>query len=365
VRSLEQEANRVPTATERFRSARIPANTWSDCLWVDELGIFCAVADDGDAERVMASADGETWSRHAAPAANAWTSLAWAPELGLLCAVASTGSGNRVMTSTDGRTWTLRSTASPDQDRAWRSVCWSPERRLFVAVSTDGGTTDRVMTSPDGFAWTSRPTPEWITLAGAASVTWSPKLSLFAAVASSSANGILVSTDGISWEQRSLSPARNPNFPFYRVRWVPQLSSFVTVGGYGDNFPRNSGAAATTATGSAVSTDGATWTYVPIAPRGAVPRDFVWVDGAERLCAVCRIMTDGVLATGIAGTSLLPDPNPVFRGEQVLLAGSGLDWKMQRVPQSRDYRTVAWSRRLGRLVILGTEGPAHSALISP
>ena len=84
------------------------------------------------------------WTIRSSAADNQWYSVCWSAELGLFCAVANdgTGTGNRVMTSPDGITWTIRSSAA---DNNWRSICWSAELGLFCAVSYDG-TGNHVMT---------------------------------------------------------------------------------------------------------------------------------------------------------------------------------------------------------------------------
>jgi hypothetical protein len=192
-------------------------NTWTCLAWAPELGTLCALSSDGT-QNVMVSDDAISWFTRSA-VGNSWNSVCWSPDLGLFCAVASSGAGNRIMTSANGNTWTTRTSAV---DNSWTSVCWSRELGLFCAVSSSG-TSNRVMTSPDGLVWTSRSSAadnDWT------SVCWSPRLGLFCAVSSSgSGNRIMTSVNGITWTTR----ASTSDSAWTSVSWAQELGIFCVV----------------------------------------------------------------------------------------------------------------------------------------
>jgi predicted RecA/RadA family phage recombinase len=152
-------------------------NQWTSVCWAPELGLFCAVSENGDYNQVMTSPDGINWDLRVTPANNSkWWAVCWSAELGLFCAVAWSGLDGLVMTSPDGIEWTIQVAASTNQ---WKYVCWSPELGLFCAVA-ETGAGDGVMTSPDGVTWTSQTSAsdiEW------RAVCWSRERSVFCAVA--------------------------------------------------------------------------------------------------------------------------------------------------------------------------------------
>ena len=216
--------NAVSTWTAREAAV---SNSWASVCWASELGLFCAIAEEGGTavNRVMTSPDGINWTAREAANDNWWTSVCWAPELGLFCAVASDGGtvSNRVMTSPDGINWTTR--AAPNNNN-WCGVCWAHELKLLCAVAYGGGTAaDRVMTSPDGINWTARAasnTNSW------SSVCWSPELRLFCAIAQSlgdASNRIMTSPDGINWTARAAPNINN----WFSVCWAPELGIFCSV----------------------------------------------------------------------------------------------------------------------------------------
>ncbi|MFZ4112249.1 MAG: hypothetical protein ACOYKG_03620, partial [Ilumatobacteraceae bacterium] len=109
-------------------------NRWISVAYGE--GLFVAVSESGDGDRVMTSPDGITWTSQTSAADNYWSSVTYGN--GLFVAVSVSGDGNRVMTSPDGITWTSQTSAA---NNSWSSVTYG--NGLFVAVSSDG-----VMTSP-------------------------------------------------------------------------------------------------------------------------------------------------------------------------------------------------------------------------
>ncbi len=142
-------------------TSRTPAakNQWTSVTY--GAGLFVAVSFDGDANQVMTSPDGITWTSRTSPVGyNAWTSVTYGG--GLFVAISSVGDPNPVMTSPDGITWTSRKAAASKS--GWSSVTYGGG--LFVVV---GG--NRVMTSPDGITWTRRTSPPSATTPGPRSPT--------------------------------------------------------------------------------------------------------------------------------------------------------------------------------------------------
>jgi hypothetical protein len=144
--------------------------------WSPELSIFAAIS--RTIGIAITSPNGTTWTTHSITG-NEWTAICWSPELGIFCAVAQTGTGNRVITSSDGITWTTRSTVGADKE--WRGVAWSPELFMFCAVAFASPSSDVIMTSHNGINWVTRTTPSNFDYRD---ITWSPELGIFAAVSS-------------------------------------------------------------------------------------------------------------------------------------------------------------------------------------
>jgi outer membrane protein OmpA-like peptidoglycan-associated protein len=133
--------------------SRTPAArlSWTSVTYGE--GLFVAVANSGNGNRVMTSPDGITWTSRVSASNNDWSSVTYGK--GLFVAVASSGNGNRVMTSPDGITWTSRNSAA---NKHWNSVAFG--NNMFVAVSGTTGTDSNVMASFDGVHWTSIASPD-------------------------------------------------------------------------------------------------------------------------------------------------------------------------------------------------------------
>lgn len=207
------------------------ANQWRKVAYGN--GLFIAVADSGT-NRIMKSADGETWSAEAAPVANGWWGIAtdgagvwisaassiatdstkpfmrsadngdtWSaitatvtqghPEIafgnGVFVAVSVAGT-NRVARSTDlGLTWT---TVASAEQNSWKGIAYLNE--VFIAVSDDG--TNRIMRSTDNGA-------TWTAIAAPAQFGWSTIAAGNGAFVAGANDGeyLMVSFDlGLTWE---------------------------------------------------------------------------------------------------------------------------------------------------------------------
>lgn len=199
---------------------------WLDVTWSPELGLFCAVAADTGAtinNTIMTSPDGVNWTNQTVPVGNNGNvkSITWSPELGLFCAVGA--NGTKIMTSPDGVNWTARSTTST---ASFLDITWSPELGLFCAVGSSI-IDDSIITSPDGTNWTIRTFSPVATSHSPVAISWSPELGLFCAsctnaLALYNRTSILISTDGINWQQEVGGAISSMNV----IVWSPELSLF-------------------------------------------------------------------------------------------------------------------------------------------
>ena len=177
-------ASATPDVTAWTSHASPGGNGWSDIAYGN--GVYVAVAESGDGQRVMTSSDGVTWTlRTPLTEALSWKSVTFGA--GLFVAVSD---GNDVMTSPDGITWTRRTPASRI---SWWSVTFGGGQFVAVARLGDG---NRVMTSPDGITWTGR----------AASITANWTGITFgngAFVAVGYGDKVMTSPDGVTWTTRT------------------------------------------------------------------------------------------------------------------------------------------------------------------
>lgn len=198
-------------------------------------GTFVAVASSSDAQQVMTSLDGITWTPRNAAVNSYWLSVTYGN--GLFVAVAQSGAGNRIMTSPDGIAWTGRTVSEAN---AWMSVTYGDG--LFVAVARLG--TNRIMTSPDGINWTVRAAPE---ANGWYAVTYAD--GKFVAVAGEgNANRAMTSPNGINWTAHAVPELNDWRAVAYGNGMFVTVSTPVTAEG-----PNR----------MMTSPDGATWTIAP------------------------------------------------------------------------------------------------------
>jgi hypothetical protein len=310
---------RAHVTGNNWLSSTTPADyNWRNVLWIDELGLFVAVASNGAGSGIMTSPDGETWTTRTDPTGgNDWRGIAWSPELKLIVVVGITGTGNRAMTSPDGINWTARTTP---EDNNWNSICWAKGIRQFVAVASSG--TNRVMISRDGVTWTAKSVPsrQWI------SVCWSQERWLLVAVANTgTGNRVMTSINGESWAS-GVSPADNA---WRSVRWSPELALFCAI--------------ANTGAGNRVMTspDGFTWTL----RASAADNDWAMLAWAPRIGLFVAVSTTGT-------------------GNRVMYSSDGVTWALGVSAANNDWNGVCWSDPLGLFAAVAASGTGNRAMTS-
>jgi len=227
---------------------------WAAVIWTGNN--FVAVGPSRNAERVMVSSTGRTWTGiEMLPEFDKdWINMVWAQgALNMapyaIVAIAKTEDGNSVMTTTDAINWTLRTT--PGGDYEWSGLVWNEQ--LLVATAT-AGSGQRVMISgikpligqpPDGD--TVVPTLESEDIAGIdwttenvelledlnesswKSVAWSLDQRLFVAVASNGPYKLMKSSDGCSW----MKPEGDVDPLINETSWVSVIWATMEMDGSG------------------------------------------------------------------------------------------------------------------------------------
>lgn len=132
-----------PTGTT-WTQRTAPSSAYNAIAWSPAAGRFVAVGGTGGTATALSSADGITWTARAAANGNSWQAVIWVDDLGLFVAVAKDGAGtttNRIMASPDGIAWTGYLTPSVG---AWFSVAWGADQ--LVAVGIISGAVAQIMT---------------------------------------------------------------------------------------------------------------------------------------------------------------------------------------------------------------------------
>ncbi len=139
---------------------------------------------------LYASEDGSTWSKTTPYAViGQYSGLAWNGEL-----VVAVGGNGFLQTSTDGLTWTTRDTGPAEED--FSDVLWTGSRWVAVGLY-------RIFSSEDGITWNERYSahPQFLR-----KLEWTGSQALV----TSSASGILRSTDGLTWSTAALGQGTFP-----------------------------------------------------------------------------------------------------------------------------------------------------------
>ncbi len=366
-------ANRVMTSPDGITwTARIanPQKPYKSVTYGN--GLFVAVA----SGTVMTSPDGITWTSRTAAANIAWQSVTYAN--GLLVAVSTTGTGNRVMTSLDGITWTSRTSAT---DNNWSSVIYG--NGLFVAVASTG-TGDRVMTAPGidadvGSALAAQDT----SFANTTSDSVQLRMNLGVATKTWQAGDIAQSKLSLQYGLRTGGSCTGSE-TYYDVgtaAWVAQTTpadnSWTSVA-YGNGLFV---AVAASGIGNRVMTspDGITWTT----RTSAADNNWQSVTYGNGLFVAVsstggsRVMTspDGITWTARTATALntwqsVTYGNGLFvavnsssTGNRVMTSPDGITWTIQATPADYSWQAVTYGN--GQFVAVAISGTGNRVMTSP
>lgn len=191
-------------------------NNWADVTWWTAQGIFVAVSTNGT-NRVMTSADGDTWVAQAAASAKAWAGVICSDTVAVAVTNASGASTQQVMTSTDGATWNLQTHDSITCQRGIVSsatrhgIGYSPDLDMFLITGTLNatGVTYAYRSTDDGVTWTASNVIPTISDSTARGYTWSAAAQSWYLSCANANYG--ESTDGITWTVTALSLASGHN----------------------------------------------------------------------------------------------------------------------------------------------------------
>ena len=191
--------------------------------------------------RVVTSKDGSQWTT-TSTYPREWKSCAWSTQMNMFVVVGTGGYGDNIMTSLDGFTWTVAQNQPPSYTKSgpWKGVTYGDGK--FVAVGGVSVNQPTVAYSTNGVSWTDVPN---VPLGNWDGVTYGgpPGAEVFVAVSMDGPNGVMTSTDGVSWTARP-SPGA---IPVRSVAWGNGL--FMAVSSSGSPL-------------GMVSSDGITW--VPV-----------------------------------------------------------------------------------------------------
>jgi hypothetical protein len=201
--------NRIMTSTDGISwPFSFAANfDWQSVTYGD--GVFVALNTPAGGNRVVRSTNrGASFSVALLGLSGTWQSVTYGN--GVFVAVSSTSAGGtnqQVMRSTNGGVaWTLHES----RNNAWRSVTYG--NGVFVAVSSSG-TGDQVMTSTDGQSWATRTTPTFGSpLAGNSwqSVTYGTVNGVGTFVAVGASGAVMTSIDnGTTWISQTAAANNN------------------------------------------------------------------------------------------------------------------------------------------------------------
>lgn len=203
----------------------------------------------GDVGATLTSPDGLSWTKQSGSGQLQLLSVAYGEPNGspLFVALSGIGNGKQILTSPDAVNWTAQSVPV---DYSWTSVAYGNGR--FVAVGDGLGASpgNQVMTSTDGINWVVRPCPNgywWSITYGAPH--GSPMFVAVSDSCSSSADCIMTSPDGVTWNNSMSLPVTDAQLYGVAYGEVAGSPLFVAISGTGSRL------------GTLSSSDGVSWSY--------------------------------------------------------------------------------------------------------
>lgn len=136
------------------QASGVSSEFWFGITWSPQLGIFCVCTAFGSTGDILTSINGTTWTDRTPSASNVqYRGVAWSPDLSLFAVVGTSASGaqaDRIMTSPDGISWTSR---GAPEDVTYFDVTWNGILGLFVASGPGVSSADHIAYSSDGITW--------------------------------------------------------------------------------------------------------------------------------------------------------------------------------------------------------------------
>jgi len=209
-----------------------PARNWRRVIWVTELGLFVAVSDDTNEDKVMLSSDGLTWeSVNVSPGCSlSFYDVAWCGTV----LIATSGDGcEQYFYSTDGRSWTARDFSG---DYVPYAVCYAPE--LGITVMDNEATYGQPIlaitdpTDPNNFVQSGLDLGFFATNVYADRIAWAHDVNTFVAMGRHVGLGppyddqALITTDGFNWLSVNLTTRE-----YGDICWASELGVFFTSAG--------------------------------------------------------------------------------------------------------------------------------------
>nr|DAE85081.1 MAG TPA: Photosynthesis system II assembly factor YCF48 [Caudoviricetes sp.] len=178
----------------------------------------------------------------------------------------------------------------------WKKVCWSPELKKYCVVSSN-----LLSISSDGITWIQRSLPISSSSYGW-DICWAPELMLFC-ISLRNSNRILTSPDGITLTERTLPSSAD----WENICWSPELRLFCAVS-CGNNK-------------AVTSPDGITWT------ERTLPSNDQWYG----ICWAPKLRMFCIIAYG---------------SNKVLTSPDGITWTERTLPSSANWINICWSPKL-------------------
>lgn len=177
-------------------------------------GIYVAVSNDASKSRILTSTDGISWNMINVAGSGLYGGVAYGN--GKFVIVSTTSSNNKSLVSSDGLNWSVSSTGI---DSSWNGVAYGNGK--FVAIGDSISGNIRVMISDDGISWDGIETTNEFDLDWDYIAYGNGK---FVAVAR---NGMMISTDGLSWELKEL-----PSSKAYLIKFSDNIFYFCVWDNY-------------------------------------------------------------------------------------------------------------------------------------
>jgi hypothetical protein len=163
----------------------------------------------GEHGLILISSDGINWTKKESGNIGLLNSIVWTGSL-----LVAVGGEGKILTSNTGDDWTEKTIIrDTNQNISLNSVVWTGSELVVVGRQNSDGL---ILTSRDGNVWTEEATP---TVKGLNSVTWTGNR----LVAVGDQGPIIISNDGVTWQQIKADIDTTFPFEFNSVIWTGKL----------------------------------------------------------------------------------------------------------------------------------------------